>query len=277
MTTVFLSYATPDLAVQRDRLCDSAAAVGFDRVLRMGPEDIQGSTFWQANAGTLSQPRGAGYWLWKPYLIAQVLTTLRPDDLLVYCDAGRNDFHLLTGFPARLATRARAAPQGFLLGPLIAQHGPLAHWTKRDCLHLMGMDRPDILRRPMVQATWSFWTPSAAAHAFLAAWQAACEDPRCLTDAPNTLGLPDYPGFTDHRHDQSVLTLLAYRHDAAVLDFSDTVLFRLLALRPQSELAHRFLKRIDDGERMLAGRMVTALLRAFVDLRRNRRIGGGRT
>jgi hypothetical protein len=38
----------------------------------------------------------------------------------------------------------------------------------------------------------------------------ACED-ELITDSPNRLGLPNLPGFVDHRHDQSILSLLAAR------------------------------------------------------------------
>jgi hypothetical protein len=31
----------------------------------------------------------------------------------------------------------------------------------------------------------------------------------------NVCGLPNYPGFEDHRHDQSVLSLLARKHGIA--------------------------------------------------------------
>jgi hypothetical protein len=36
-----------------------------------------------------------------------------------------------------------------------------------------------------------------------------CEDVRMVSDLPNTQGLPNLPSFSDHRHDQSLLTILA--------------------------------------------------------------------
>ena len=37
-------------------------------------------------------------------------------------------------------------------------------------------------------------------------------DPRILCDGPNTCGLPNFEGFRDHRHDQSITTILAMKH-----------------------------------------------------------------
>jgi hypothetical protein len=46
---------------------------------------------------------------------------------------------------------------------------------------------------------------------FVEMWLDACTDARVLTDAPNTCGQPNLPGFVEHRHDQSVLSVLFWR------------------------------------------------------------------
>ena len=267
MANIFASFATPNFSERRDVLCDSALAVGFDRVLRFSPEDYRGTDFEARNAEVLAQPRGAGYWLWKPWLIRQALRGLKPGDLLVYSDAGRSDYYRLTRFPKKLAELARSNESGFLLGPAINQHGPLSRWTKRDCLQIMGMDRPDVISKPIIQATWSLWTPSSNSFEFLDGWLNYCEDPRCLTDMPNTLDCPDHLDFLDHRHDQSVLTLLAYRKNAPFLDFVKTGVFDILRLRPQAKLSHLFLKRVDDAEGLLRWPKFFVLGKALFDLK----------
>ena len=40
----------------------------------------------------------------------------------------------------------------------------------------------------------------------------AATDPRVLTDKLNTQGLENLPEFKDHRHDQAVLTIVAWHH-----------------------------------------------------------------
>jgi len=47
---------------------------------------------------------------------------------------------------------------------------------------------------------------------FVSEWLRWSEDPRLLTDVPNTQGLPDYADFIDHRHDQSIFSLLTKKH-----------------------------------------------------------------
>jgi hypothetical protein len=169
-----------------------------------------------------------------------------------------------------LAERARA--EGMLLNATVPQHDNLARWTKRDCLKLLDMDEPEIISLPQIQSGWSFWTHCNKSFEFLREWRKACCDPRCLTDMPNTLGLPNYPNFIDHRHDQSIFTLLIYRDNAPHLNYAPRGLAHVLKLRTQSHLAQRFMSRLDDAERMERGPMFWALLRSYLDLRKSRKL-----
>lgn len=260
---IFVSYASGSFISARDQLCQSARAVGFDEVRARGFENLD-PDFAATHQAILSQPRGGGYWLWKPQIILQELRTMRTGELLVYSDAGRSPYYRLRRFPQRLASKARQS--GFLLGPTIGQHGPMAHWTKRDAFVLMQMDRPEVHAAAPIQATWSFWTPTLEAFDFLETWLACCTDPRILTDLDNTQGLPNLDRYRGHRHDQAVLSLLAYQHRANYLDQTGTLVERLLRLRPQSRLAHLFLKRIDDAEAVEAGALLQGMLRSVRDI-----------
>lgn len=259
----FLTYAEGKFVPAAQALCQSARAVGFVTAQRRGAADLA-PAFLTAHAQILAAPRGAGYWLWKPQIILQELDRIGPNEVLCYSDAGRSAYYRFVRRPDRLI--AKAAAHGFLLGPLIGQHGPMSRWTKRDAFILTGMDRPEIAALPPIQATWSFWTNCKAARDFLAQWVAACSDPRALTDQPNTLG-KNHPDFRDHRHDQSLLSLIAYRERAPFLDYRSRGIYRILQLRPQSALAHHFLKRIEDAEAVESGEMVLGLVRGFRKIR----------
>ena len=36
----------------------------------------------------LEEPRGGGYWVWKPLIVREALCGLEDGDVLLYCDAG---------------------------------------------------------------------------------------------------------------------------------------------------------------------------------------------
>jgi hypothetical protein len=247
----------------------AARAAGFDLVIESGPADLQGTDFAARNAAILAEPVGAGCWLWKPWLIRRYLAECATDDVLIYSDVGRpGTDYAPRRLPEWLIARTRAAEHGFTVGPLLRQHGPLSRWCKRDALILLGADRPEILAQPSCQATSSLWRPTRAAFGLLDAWLTAAQDPRILTDAPNTCGLPDHPGFVDHRHDQSILSILVHRDGLPVLDVAPSGIFEMMALRPQARQTQLFLKPLDNIDTVASGRPYRAALagRALRDL-----------
>lgn len=75
----------------------------------------------------------------------------------------------------------------------------------------MGCDEPRLHRGQMLDASLLVLVNHERSRAFVREWLAACTQSRILTDEPNVCGLANLPGFLDHRHDQSVLSLLATR------------------------------------------------------------------
>jgi hypothetical protein len=262
-----VTYADALFKRNAEALCASALRSGFDQALVFTPDDLKGSTFADHNAGILSQPRGSGYWIWKPYIIRCALERVQPVDCVLYCDAGRTSYYRFTHRPRRLEQLVWNNPQGFLLGPEVPHHGPLSRWCKRDCFVLMDADTPEIRQHPTAVLTWSLWRPTTAAFQFLAEWQRYCEDPRCSTDLPNALGLPNYPDFVDHRHDLAIATVLAVKLGAPFIRVSHTFVQRLLALRPDSYLAHQFYKRPENVDDLLGAVSPSLLVREYFRLR----------
>lgn len=265
-----VTYATDGFASQALLLAQSACAAGFDGVEVFQTKDIKGTAFWRENERVLTSPRGGGFWLWKPHLLLKLVRDLPPGHCLLYSDAGRTPYYAFTSRPEYLVRKMQLAGQGFLLGCPAPHLGQVGGWTKRDCLELMGAMGAERLAAPLIM-TWSLWTNSPQAIAFLEHWLAFCSDPRCLTDQPNTLGLPDLPGFQSHRFDQSVFSILAHQMNAPRVDFTADLVHRLISLRPGSELAHAFYKRPQNAEDLLAGRWaIPVLVREFLRLRRFR-------
>lgn len=263
----FITYANGDFVQRAQRLAASALASGFTHSTIFGPEDLAGSDFARRNRDILCQPRGAGYWLWKPFLIRQMLETCQTDDVVFYCDAGRLSYYQFTRFPWHLLARLRANGAGFLLGPAVGHLGLIGNWTKRDCLILMNADDEAIAQKPLLM-TWSLWTPSEMALLFLNRWESFAEDARCLTDLPNTLGQDNHPGYREHRHDQSILSILAHQCGAPYLDFSSTLVDRAIRLRPRSMIGNYFYKRPENADDLLRCDNPLILGREFIRLRR---------
>jgi len=189
----------------RRRLLRSIEQHSPARCWNFSPKDFTATALYRGMRRTARAPRGAGYWLWKPHYVVEVLKQIAEGDLLVYLDAG---FELNAGIEPLL--KLVSADPGVAL---FRVHGRLnRHWTKRDCFVLMGCDTPRFLDVEQSMSGIIVIRKNAVAVRLMCEWLACVGDSRTLTDAPNTCGLPNYPGFTEHRHDQSILTNLAIRH-----------------------------------------------------------------
>jgi hypothetical protein len=154
----------------------------------------------------LDQPVGDGYWLWKPYIIAQ---SLRSFDQVMYLDTGDRFDPLVL----RYMDRHWPADAGCVLAGNTHPHDI---FCKRDCFVYMDCDTPDYWRLHMIEAGVSFWKKNKHAEFVLNEWFRYCTDDRILTDKPNQSGLDNLPGFIVHRHDQSILTNLAHKYKLAI-------------------------------------------------------------
>jgi hypothetical protein len=199
---VFVNYATENFFPARRFSSKMAMQVGgFDRVIENSPATL-GAEFKHAHSAILSEPRGAGYWLWKPYCILTALNQVNDGDFVMYADSAS---HFI-----------RSADPLFALPVLTGQDVipfsldlPEAHWTKRDAFVLMDCDHQGFEQTSQRLASFILTRKSSQSVAFFQDYLNYCSDPRILTDIENTSDLPNYTGFRDHRHDQSVFSLLS--------------------------------------------------------------------
>lgn len=217
MKTTLVSFATPELrGLQEAQTSSAIAAGGIDDVIAWDAPRLRQTAFSAQHRAILSQPRGSGYWLWKPFIILEALRQSQPGDVVVYYDVGRRRPHVFRTSIRPLVERC-IAQGGLLPGAYIPLMGASRRWTKRDCFTLMQCDAPKYWDHCQVQATFSVWKHCPGAMEFVEEWLTLCTDPRILTDMPNQCGEENFPDFIDHRHDQSVLTNLVIKHEVACL------------------------------------------------------------
>lgn len=178
-------------------------------MLKNGVDDVDENivldwNFSKFNADILNNKRGAGYWLWKPYVVNEAMGRLTDDDILVYSDAGIEWLQPVHEIINRMDQNAF----------LFTNTHPNHHWTKRYTLdtikpgwnHNIDADSP----WPQVQASVIFLKACEETRRFVKEWLLWCQMPDIINDTPSPGGEMAY--FQDHRHDQSVLTLMANKY-----------------------------------------------------------------
>jgi len=248
-----VTFATPDFKESLRRLVGSAHRSGQFEDVYIWDETLLRSDPQFRGKELLDYDRGIGFWSWKPHIILDALSRARDGDIVVYSDAGRYRGGYTVNRSVDPLVEFADLNGGFLPGVLIPHFGPNSRWTRRDCFVLMGCDSVRYWSHPQIQATFSVWIKNEQSLLLLQQWRAYCTDIRIIGDGPNSCGLPNLPGFIDHRHDQSVLTNLVLMRRVTPFVVKSRLFRGLVAVKPRALSASLVLKRIDNISAIAAG------------------------
>jgi hypothetical protein len=149
---------------------------------------------------TLVHRRGGGYWLWKSFVVWNALLTSQAE-FVVYCDSC-----------SRIKNISRVidslSPSAFVVA---FRDVNLDRWfTKRDVFVHLNCDTPNITGTGQLTATAVILrTHDPRSFALVEEWFQLGSISQLITDAPSHH--QNYPGFRDHRHDQSIWSVLLKR------------------------------------------------------------------
>lgn len=170
------------------------------------------SEFFEKNKEILIQKRGAGYWLWKPYFIEKVLNSVSDSDIVFYVDAG----NIFINDPTFLYEKFDLN-NGIILfdnrdGMISGESAKNYISCKKDSFVLMGCDEEKYVNGKHLNASYQIYKKNENSLNFVKKYLFYCQNLKIITDTPNEYG-DNYPGYYDHRHDQSVLSLLALKEN----------------------------------------------------------------
>ena len=177
---------------------------------------------WEHTEFCQSHPRGFGHWVWKPFIIYDKLSKIAENDLVIYCDLGceillADNKHLQgainnlnSGYDISISICQDKADWEYEIysKEFIEKYTPPAEefvWTKQylaDRLHAT----PDQMNSPQYQATSIMFKNTPKVREFVAKWLEVCEEYKTIDD--ENYDVVNHDQFQDHRHDQSVLSLL---------------------------------------------------------------------
>jgi len=187
---------------------------GMDEVFEFSPEDID-RDFHEANKSILCQQRGGGYWLWKPYFINKVLAEMADGDYLFYCDSGAFYINSID----HLIKEMDLNNNDIMLfeSPLIERE-----WSNRFLINALDMACDKHLNSNQIVGGYILLRKSKESVDFMREYLQLCTVEDYVTDCKNQ----DDEEAIDHRHDQSILSLLAKKKNLrAYKDPSDYGVF----------------------------------------------------
>jgi hypothetical protein len=230
MTTHLVTFSDESMSRARELCVESAKRNGVDSAREWSRDEIMRSNYadeerWLTLELMGRGERGAGgWWCWKPYVIHDTLCQTS-GGYIIYADAGIE-------FIAPIQPIIDRMNQDIFLFGNNYEH---AHWCKRDVISYVWPmsveewrqrwwsktdkqrqeENPDLVHweryHRQAQASVIFFRVSDYSRQFVAEWLKWClfEGGRLIDDSPSRL--PNHPEFREHRHDQAILTTLAYR------------------------------------------------------------------
>lgn len=197
-----VNYADACFEEVRKVNSESARIFGkVDEVLEFFPADI--TDFRSEHSNIFAYQRGAGLWLWKPYIIYQALQQIEDGAWLFYCDSGAmyyNDVHILVN----CAIKDGEERMVFQLTWAFAHQ-----YTKAETFEWMKCsDRKHF----QVMATCSLWKKTQENLYIIKEWLDACCKECLISPKRFDESISEDPEFITHREDQSILDIVVRRH-----------------------------------------------------------------
>ena len=162
--------------------------------------------FWEKHEKFINNnKRGYGYWLWKPYIIAQMMEQMNDGDILLYLDCGceinvkEKDY--LLEFIDKVKTDK-------ILGSLTQLE---RNWNKMDLVEKLEMNKDIYLNTSQRAATGILFYVSNETRQFVNHWYELCCDYHNIDDT-SSIHI-NLSCFIEHRHDQSVYSLLTKKYN----------------------------------------------------------------
>ena len=198
----FITFAD-GVCYRLNRIMHEAQASGyFDTCTGFGPADLPPALLERFGDFIKANPRGYGYWLWKPVIMQMTLRAANWDDLIIYCDSGSS---VLPGFDRWMLRYYRTLLYSGDHDVLVFQiRHKASHWTKGDLYRTVGLEMDDEMQLTtcciMVRKT-----PSSVE--LIDKWADLMHaNTHNIDDSPSES--PNHAFFVEHRHDQSCWDLL---------------------------------------------------------------------
>lgn len=200
VTVHLVTFSDESMSRSRELCVASAKRNGTRQTWEYDFHLIRCSSFYLNNKSLFNAPRGRGYWAWKPIVIKWAMKVLDNDDVLIWADAGvefiDNVSHIISKMDADI----------WLFGNSW-QH---LHWCKMDAIKAVCPEVALERFNKQCQASVVFFRVSEWSRAFVKEWLDFCVQPHLIDDSPSVL--PNHEEFREHRHDQAILTCLAYKY-----------------------------------------------------------------
>jgi len=217
-TFSFISYANERFKKAGDRIKKEAEEMGcFNGMIKVYSPDDFSKEFKDNLSDILKQPRGGGYWIWKSYIINDMLSKLNENDIVLYTDAGCT---LKKEGLARLMEYVKmiSPESGYSVLAMRLRKNTIygndyyieKNWTSSAIFDEFKVPiNGEIANSSQILGGVQMYRNCKESRDFLSKWLKIAETRSDLfTDKYNEESKKRSSSFTDNRHDQSIFSIL---------------------------------------------------------------------
>ena len=208
MKHIFLTYGDDKYKESKDRLIKEATEFGFDKIYLFEPKDLS-EEFKNKTREVLDHRRGGGYWIWKSYCMKKAMDEAEYGDVIVYMDAGCSLDKKMKDKYYEYIDLVKDHEHSILSFVLSQPFHDTYKWTKKDCFDFFKItpEHPIFSKGQLMAGVVLMIKTKYTVDLINEYYEIAINHPRLFDD---TCHSRNYPGFMDHRHDQSVFNILRY-------------------------------------------------------------------
>lgn len=160
----------------------------------------------------LYSSRGFGYWIWKYFLISKLMSEVNDNDIIMYCDSG------CTLNPNGLNRLSYYVNTAYERGSLVFDVGhPEFKYTKMDTYNRIFQNDFKYLETNQICATAFFLKNNDSNKIILEEIKNISTENNYHYVSDNISNLDNDHRFLEHRHDQSIFSLIAKKNNFFVI------------------------------------------------------------
>lgn len=202
-----INFADENFEKARKWNTKTAYKHGADIVCEYKLQDID-EEFYKKNKSILQQKRGCGYWLWKPYFIYKTLLNANDNDWIVYADSG---LYYRRNIKSYIVEIERDNIEFLTCITKFIEKA----FTKMDVFVDLNCNTQEYTDSKQMAGGAIIVKNTPQNRKIIKEWLDNAQNYHWITDEPNRNNSSNYPEFIEHRHDQSLFSLLCKKYNIA--------------------------------------------------------------